>query len=514
MRAIEERAFKEYGLTAEELMEAAGEAVAVAASVLRRRGSVCFVCGKGNNGGDGLVAARLLASQKIPVDVVLLASPGELSGAAKTAYDRLRKANVTVKSAKSLSQSLGRAHVVVDCILGTGVRGPLTSELAVVIDMVNSVTVPILAVDLPTGVRELGPNEPLGPAIFAYGTVSLGLPKLCLLDERCLDHVGHIVPLPLSFPPALLEDDSIKVNWYNDPELVPMLPARPMISNKGDFGRVGIVAGSPECAGAALLCARAALRTGCGLATIFTTAALNPIYKLGLPEATTVIVPGSADGRLTGESVSGILAAAGNIDAMVLGPGLGTTEAQETLVNQLIAGFTRPMVVDADALTCLSRGNLKTISGRKDIVLTPHPGEMARLTGKPVAPFQPDRIAAAREFARIHGCNLLLKGAGTVLARPDEQVYLNSGGTPVLATAGSGDVLCGIIASFCAQGLTTWKAAMLGARIHLLAGLLESDASPVGALASEIADTIPYAISELQDPRRTVPYDDEDDEAP
>ncbi|MCX7018910.1 MAG: NAD(P)H-hydrate dehydratase [Candidatus Sumerlaeota bacterium] len=500
MRRIDERAQDEYGLTGGGLMERAG--LAVADVVLRefRPSRAAVVCGKGNNAGDGFVVARRLADKGTIVDLLCLCPPGELRGAAADAFARLMNGRMPVLGAEKLALCLRRADVVVDALLGTGIRGAVKVGFARAIAAINRSRRPVVSVDVPSGTRELEAGEKPGPIVRAVMTVTIGLPKTALLTMPCWEYAGRIRVAPVNFPRQLLNDPGIRTNWAAPDELAGWLPARPAESDKGRFGRVGIVAGSAQFAGAAILAARAALRCGCGLAYIFTPPELNHIYKIALPEAVTVIVPGDGAGSFTDASVEAILKAAAHFDALAVGPGVGVAPAQQKLVEEILRRFRRPIVLDADALTCCAASSvaMAALRGRRDSVLTPHPGEMARLAGSTITQIQADRAGVARDFAARHGVNLLLKGACTVIARPDGVIFINPGASAALAKGGTGDVLTGIIAGLIAQGLAAWKAAVLAAHLHLQAG--KECAARLGArcvLAGDIADGLGAAFSAL-----------------
>lgn len=497
MSEIDRRAQTEFGISEDCLMTEAGRAVA---RVIRDRFSpqrVCVVCGKGNNAGDGYVVARELHLAKADVTVVAVVSPSELRGAASRAYASAVQAGVPIVGPDPLPDLLAQADVVVDALLGTGVKGPVRQEWEPVVLEISRAPGIVVAVDVPSGVRELHPGETLGTVISADLTVTIGCPKLALLTYPGSEHVGELIVERINFPAELLDSEALELNYEPPSRLGTWIPHRPAIGHKGTFGKVGIIAGSPPFAGAAILSTRAALRAGCGLAYLFTTAALNPVYKMAIPEAVTVIVSEDPKGYLTEEAHGEILRRTQELDALAIGPGLGTTVRQQRLVRELIRQSTIPMVVDADALTCLAE-ELPQL--RESIVLTPHPGEMARLLGKTTAEVQAARIEAVRSLATRTGATVLLKGADSLIARPDGQVWISPGATSALAKGGTGDVLTGLIASLLAQGMAPWQAALLGAQVHLRAAIRCARAiGERGVLASEVADALPYGFLELEE---------------
>jgi NAD(P)H-hydrate epimerase len=499
MREIDRRAQTEFGLTADCLMLNAGQEIA--RTVIEQFGpaSACVVCGKGNNAGDGFVAARELAANTVSVEVVCLTPPDQLRGPAHNAFQRMQEARIAVLGPEHLHQALHKADVVIDAVLGTGIRGPAEGTFAQAIQEMNAAKRPIVAVDVPSGLRENHPVDEDSPIVAATLTVTIGLPKWLLMTMPGLARAGKLITRHINFPSELLKDENIALNIALTEELAAWIPPRPLDANKGTFGSVGILAGSAQYAGAAIMAARAALRCGCGLAHIFTTSENNLAYKCSLPEAITHIVPSRSPHWIDSTSSDAILEASQKFQALMIGPGLGTTEDHANLVQRVVSDFKKPMVLDADALTCLSRNNgMRAVAGRTDCILTPHPGEMARLIGKSIAEVQANRVAIAQEFAREHQVLLLLKGVPTLIARPDGQVYVNAGANTALAKGGSGDVLSGAIASLIAQGIPPAKAAILAARLHLdAAEICARKHGERGVLASELADALPAAILPL-----------------
>jgi hydroxyethylthiazole kinase-like uncharacterized protein yjeF len=493
MRNVDARTQAEFGISEQELMDEAGRAVARVALERFSPASVAVVCGKGNNAGDGYVAARYLRGGGTEIHIVAVGDPAQLTGAAAEACAQARDAGIPIYDAGELDAILERCGLVIDALCGTGIRGPLRDAIARAAVAINRAPSPVLSVDVPSGVRKLAPNEELGVVVDADVTVAIGAPKLCSILLPGSLHVGELVVERINFPPELLDCDSWQYNLAPTPELTSWLPPRPLTANKGTFGKVGIVAGSAPYAGAAILAARAALRAGAGLVYLFVNNYLNPIVKVALPEAVSVILPSSDPHRLDESSQWALLDAASPLDVLAVGMGLGTAVAQAELVRALVTNTTIPMVLDADALTCLAPA-LPPL--RENIVITPHPGEMARLLHCTVAEVQRDRLATALRVASQTGATVLLKGADTLIARNDGQIWINPGGCAALAKGGTGDVLSGLIASLIGQGLEPWKAAVLGARLHLEAG--RSCAERIGTrgvLASELADELPRVMA-------------------
>lgn len=494
MRMLDAKTQTDFGISERSLMEEAGKAVARIAGERFAPKVVLVVCGKGNNAGDGYVAARYLRHAGVATKVVAVCDPQQLKGIAKDVFVEATEAGVPVESLDELQPMLERADLIIDALCGTGIRGPLTGEFADVACRISSAPIPVLAVDVPSGVRELAAGEELGPAVEAELTVAIGAPKFCSVTLPGSIYTGELIVERINFPPELLDSDEWKYNLATPSELRSWVPARPLTANKGTFGKVGIVAGSAPYAGAAILSARAALRAGAGLVYLFATEYLNTIFKIALPEAVSVMVPSRDPHWLDESSFEPIRQRAADLDVVAVGMGLGTSASQRELVRALVTELELPVIVDADALTALA--SLGTPQLRPNVVLTPHPGEMARLLRWSVSQVQRDRISASLALSQLTQAQVLLKGADTIIVRHDGQVWINPGGCPALAKGGTGDVLSGVIAAFVAQGVEPWKAAVLAARLHLQAGQACADRNgEFGVFASEVADEIPRTLA-------------------
>lgn len=494
MRVIDERTIHDLGISADDLMLQAGRAMAEIARAQFAPARVAIVCGKGNNAGDGFVVARELACDGIEVDVLLMEPRESYTGAAENALARLGDTRARIHNVDENSlEPLRGADLIIDALVGTGIRGPLRDRYAKAAEIINLARRPVLCVDVPSG---LGDYSSADDAHIVRGTVTvtIGLPKQSLLSTAGIAHAGDVVVAPIQFPAELTNDPQLTLNWAPNVELKSWLPARAADSNKGNFGHVGVVAGSAPYAGAAILVARGALRAGCGLVTIFCTAEINPIFKVALPEATSVIVPSQSGGFLDGTSASAITDHAERLSVLAVGPGLGTDQGQHALLRYLLQACKRPMVIDADAISLLAKDVALLLRLRvlRDCVLTPHPGEMGRLLGRSAGEVQAGRNGALAEAVQRTGVTVALKGASTLIGKPDGQTWMIRGGTSALAKGGTGDVLTGVIASLMAQGLAGWQAALIAASAHVQAGIAcARDHGERGVLASEVADYIP-----------------------
>jgi hydroxyethylthiazole kinase-like uncharacterized protein yjeF len=503
MRELDRYTITALGVPGMVLMEAAGRACADAVRAVlhtsraertNRSPRVAVICGKGNNGGDGMVAARHLHHAGIAVTVLLLAEPKALAGDAATNRDILTQSGVplhpVLAEASVRELALSSFDVLLDAIFGTGLsdRVQPNSLPAVMIEAMNRSGRPIVAVDLPSGLS-CDTGCPLGTAVQATKTVTFGYPKpgQVLYPGAKLTGELQVVDIGLSSTPLPQGPDS---TWLlTDDDLVPYLGCREPDAHKGSFGHLLVVAGAPGTSGAAGLCCRAATRSGAGLVTLGSS-----------PEVLAAVVSGAVEFMGAMLSDFGALAQlCQGKQAVALGPGLGVSEGAVALVRRAVAEVALPMVVDADGLNALA-GHLSLLtSAPADRVLTPHPGEMARLLSCTTAEVQSDRLGSARRLAQAYRCVVVLKGARTVIAKPDGMAYVVPTGNAGMATGGAGDVLTGIIGALLAQGLTPDVTAMVGAYVHGLAG--DRAAARLGQralIAPDLIDSLPEVYASFE----------------
>lgn len=482
------------------LMERAGRTTAEQArdmlsSCLEKR--VVILAAKGKNGGDGLVAGRYLAEWGARVNIFLLDDPQALHPDARANLDRLEEAGLTWRSydGEALLAALAPADLVIDAIFGIGFKGRAGGVYGECIEAVNHADKPVLAVDIPSGVEaEMGRVE--GPAIRAERTVTFAYPKTGLYLFPGAALVGDLVVRDIGIPPALVDEVATSRLQALDYTIEREYPVRPLDAHKGQCGRVLVVAGSPGLTGAAALAARAALRSGAGVVTLGVAAGLNTIFEVKLTEVMTIPLPESPPGHISADALDPILKALRECDALAVGPGLAHEEGTARLVEELLAATEKPMVLDADGLNCMEGKADRLADRRSPLVITPHPGELSRLTGLSKQEIQEDRIGVATRTAAEYGCVVVLKGAHTVVADTGGRVGINTSGHPGMATAGSGDVLTGCIATFLAQGLDPFIAACCGVYLHGKAGELAAHlAGGVGMVAGDILSHLPLARS-------------------
>lgn len=513
MRRADRRAIEQFGMSSLLLMENAGRGAAdaierVFGPVRGRR--VGIVCGKGNNGGDGFVVARHLAGRGGSVEVWLIGAAAELSGDAATNLAVLRRAALPVievtdapgsTGIADLRQGLSRADLLVDALLGTGVRGPAVGLMAEAIRAVNDTRRPVCALDLPSGLSA-DRGDSLGPTIRARLTVTFGLPKVGLFLSAGPFHAGQVEVTDLGVPREWLEE-GLRVGLVEAEEIGGVIPARPKDAHKGRYGHLLVVAGSVGKTGAAILACLGALRGGTGLVTCALPATQQPVVAARLAEAMTEPLPETVAQTLSAKALDRLLELAGRMDAVAVGPGAGLEPETQAMVREVIQAAERPMVVDADALTALV-GHLPLVrQARGPRLLTPHPGEAARLLGQSIADVQADRIETARRLAAETGAVIALKGTATLVASPDGEVTLNPTGNPGMATGGMGDVLTGLAGGLLAQGLAPEVALRAAVYLHGLAGdLTAAERGEAGLLAGDVAEALPAAIRRVRTTER------------
>jgi NAD(P)H-hydrate epimerase len=393
--------------------------------------------------------------------------------------------------------------LIVDAIFGTGLNAPVSGFIESVITDINTSGIPVVAIDLPSGLSADSP-EPIGPSIEANVTITLAAPKLPLVLPPGETRAGDIVIADIGIPDEVIDAVSgPHVDLLTRASMRPLVPPRTPDSHKGDFGRVLIVAGSRGKTGAAHLAGIGALRSGAGLVTIATADSCQAVVAAMAPEYMTEALPETADG-LDAKAVDQVIEIAR--DVIALGPGLGQGSGTREFIRQLVDRATMPIVVDADGLNAFA-GDPEKLAGRegRDVIITPHPGEMARLVGMSIEEVQSSRLEIARNFAVVHHLFVVLKGHRTLIATPDGKVFINPTGNPGMATGGTGDVLTGMIAAWLAQLLDAEAACKLAVYLHGMAGdLAEADEGEVAMTSADVAAHLGDAVMELTARRKVV----------
>ncbi|NKI34663.1 NAD(P)H-hydrate dehydratase [Wenzhouxiangella sp. XN79A] len=450
-RAIDARAIDDLGIPGIELMRRAGRA---AFAVLRERfpeaRRLLVVCGGGNNGGDGYVVAWEARAAGLAVELVALSDPDGLSGEAAEACAAWVRSGAAIHDDEGFEARLAEADLVVDAVLGTGLDQDVREDIAQRLDAINAGPAPVLALDVPSGLNA-DTGQPMGCAVRADATVTFIVMKRGLLTGTAGDWTGPVVLADLDLPDAAFDDVEADAEQLSSDCVSRWLPTRRPSTHKGDLGHLLVVGGDHGMPGAPLLAARAALETGSGLVSVATRREHARSMAVGLPE---VMWQDGEDGER-------LAALEGRADVVALGPGLGRSDWSNAVWDRLIRG-ERPLVLDADGLNRLADARLE----RDDWILTPHPGEAARLLGVSPAEIQRDRFAAVRELAGRYRAVVVLKGFGTLVGAPDGRIAVCPFGTPAMATAGMGDALTGIVASLRGQGLAPFDAARAAVVLH------------------------------------------------
>jgi ADP-dependent NAD(P)H-hydrate dehydratase / NAD(P)H-hydrate epimerase len=471
MRALDTWAIEDQGVPSLELMERAGAEVARVVTELAPQGPVRAVCGKGNNGGDGLVVIRMLHGIGIDAEALLLADPHDLSPDARANHAALADVGGAWRTVQAgeLPSLLEGSGCVVDALLGTGFEGAPRAPLDAAIMAVSDADAPVVAVDVPSGVNA-STGEVAGVCVSAHVTVTFHASKVGLWVHPGKAHAGRVEEVDIGIP----------VQWGGAPvpataglvgsqALARLVPRGPR-STKFSSGSVLVVGGSTGLTGAVCLAATGAMRAGAGWVRVGVPASLNPVFEVKLTEAMSVPLP-DAGGLLTEQAAEHVVDAAERADSVVLGPGLGRSDGTFAHAMAVLEGVDRPMVIDADGLNALADSGLERGAKRSaPTILTPHAGELGRLLGRPSAEVEEHRLAAAREAATRSQAVVLLKGDDTLIVPPDGVAAVSAGGSAALATAGTGDVLSGVIGAFLAQGLDPFEAACAAVRAHAEAG--------------------------------------------
>lgn len=499
MKKLDKITIEKYGVPGLTLMERAGRG---AFDLLEKyfqneiKRGIAIIAGGGNNGGDGFVVARYAREKGYRTEVFLLIEPEKLKGDALENFRRIEKdlkienLDVSLNQSK-LIEKFRNFGCLVDAIFGTGFRGTVEGFYREIIEAMNKSRVKVLSIDVPSGLNPDTGNV-LGIAVKSDITATFGLPKLGQFMESAPEYTGKIEVVDIGIPQELVEKEKTEGEIFTLSDARKIIKPRCWNAHKGDFGHLLIIAGSPGKTGAAVLASDGALRSGSGLVTLAVPASLNPVFEVKTTEAMTIPVKDNSRGIFSEESLSDICKAMEGKDAVALGPGIGTHKNTSAFVEKLLEIITVPVVIDADGLNCLANFPDRLKRLKIPVILTPHPGEMVRLSGEKIEKIKKDRIKSAMEFSKKYRCILLLKGALSVTADSGECWTINTTGNPGMATGGMGDVLTGVIGSLLAQGIEPYDSARLGAFVHGWSGdELAGEYGPFGYKAGEVADRIP-----------------------
>jgi NAD(P)H-hydrate epimerase len=510
MAELDRTAIEEVGIPGVILMENAGRG---ATEVMWRyfpelgEKRVAVLAGGGNNGGDGFVIARHLWQQRVNVVVYCLKKLESYRGDAKINLVIIQKLGVPVEEATEKSgialmrEKLADADMVVDAILGTGLNASVRGYFREIIDLVNEMGRPVLAVDLPSGLNASS-GLPLGTCIQADITATFGLPKVGQLVTPGCSFVGHLEVVDIGLPRSITESKDPPRIWLEASDLGPLVRPRSVASHKGSFGHVLVVGGSVGKTGAGAMAGMGAARTGAGLVTLAVPASLHGLMEVKLTEVMTEPLPETAEQTVAIAALPRLKTLLESKQALALGPGISVHEETAKVVQELVENSPCPVVLDADGVNALV-DNLDVLTrARAPVILTPHPGEMGRLLKRTAAEIQNERVALTQSFSEEYGATLVLKGARTLISSAEGRLAINSSGNPGLASGGTGDVLTGSIAGFLAQGLSPFDAACLGVFCHgKAADRLAIRWGDRGMLATDLLKEIPSVLKILSEQR-------------
>ncbi len=482
------------GLTFDDMMESAGSGCAEHILInYPDSKNIVILCGKGKNGGDGFVIARYLkeAGKNVCVIKAFACPSDSLSEKNRTLIDGTVNIYDGTHVTKSIINLISSADIIVDAVFGIGFKGELPENVKELFAVSAHSPAVKIAIDIPSGLT--AENENTDGCFSADETLSM----LCFKKEHVYkpysDKCGRVTVIPIGFGVFGNNTEAFSRN-----EIKNLLPVRPFNSNKGTFGKAMIIAGSYNMPGAAKIAVKGALSTGTGLTTLCFPDCIYPAVTSSLSENTFFPVRASDKGCFCGGCASEIIEKAAFYDAVAIGPGLGVFPETGSLVNALIKCRKGKIIIDADGINIVSRNINILKESEAEILLTPHPGEMSRLTGKSIAKINADRENTTSAFAKEYGVTVLLKGANTVIASPDGRIVINPTGSTALSRGGSGDLLTGIAVSFASQGLSLFESAVLSAYVHGLAGeIAEKKYTPYAATIERISDCIPDALSEI-----------------
>lgn len=506
MKEIDNTSINDFGIPGMVLMESAAQGVVrevknILGDISGK--TVAVLAGKGNNGGDAFAVARHLFNMGAYTKVYVFSKPDDIVGDAKTNLEILIKMGIEInevatdEKVQEFKDGVKWANLVVDGLLGTGLKGDVKGVMASIIELVNSCCVPVVAVDIPSGVNgETGKVS--NACIKARTTVTFGFPKVGQLIHPGCEYVGELKVVDIGIPKAAVDVTTIKSHLIDMEYVAKLLPKRRNDSNKGTYGKVLVVAGSRGMTGAASLTGLSALRSGAGLVYMAVPSSLVSIYAGTLVEAVEIPFEDGNKGCLGRESITGILEQLENIDVVAVGPGLSSGNEIAEVVYSIVKNSKVPIVLDADGINVLAKDLSVLKMLKTQMVITPHPGEMARLIGASVKEVQDDRVNVARNFSKQWGVITVLKGSRTIIASPEGDVYINATGNPGMATGGSGDVLTGIIAGLAGQGLKPLDASIAGVYLHGLCGdRIAARKGEYGLIAGDLAQEIPYVLFEI-----------------
>lgn len=504
MKKIDKLAIEKYGIPGVILMENAG--MAVFKEILKEFGveyNISIFCGRGNNGGDGFVIARHLLDKGYDIKVFIIGEKGGISGDALINYRIIEKLGADIKEIINdndlinLKESIIDYPIVVDALFGTGLNKKISGIGERVINIINKYSKYTIAVDIPSGV--VGNNGKVyKSAIMADKTVAFSLPKCGNLIYPGAEYNGELIIADIGIPKEVIKNVELNYNLIDLEAIENNLPSRKRDTHKGSYGKANVIAGSLGMTGAAILSCKAALRTGIGLIKLFIGESLNPSVKAGVPEVITVPLQEMRKGVIGINHIDKIIEETKKANVLTIGPGCGNTSELSEIVKRVLFDVEVPLVIDADGLNALAKNIEWLLEKKSKIVITPHLGEMSRLANIPIDEIKDNLIKAAKDFSEKWNVIVVLKGASTIITSPEGETFININGNPGMATAGSGDVLTGIITGLIAQGLEPLQAAVTAVYIHGLTGdRAAKEKGEYGLVAGDLVECLPYTIKDI-----------------
>ena len=496
VRDIDDTTINKYGIPGLVLMENAGRAVSnVIINNYPTAEKIAVFCGSGNNGGDGFVIARHLLSAGKDVTTYILRNPSEYRGDAKTNLEALRNISRNVKKISGSFSGYKKSDLIVDAIFGTGIDREIKGPVKKIISKINSLRAPKISVDIPSGL-DSDSGQPLGVAVKAEATVTFIVPKTGLVIYPGIDYTGNLFIADITTPKEL--EKNIKSELLTFKTCKSFLKTRSSDTHKGTYGHTLIIAGSNGKTGAAALCAHSAVRSGSGLVTIVGPKSVIKSIEEKIVEPMSEGIPDGGNGYLGPESLEDAFRILNSKTSLAIGPGISTTQGTEKFLLELLKKVKIPVVADADAINIIAKNKNILKKLKVPLVLTPHPGEMARLVDSTTKEVQQDRIRTAVDFAVNYGCIIVLKGARSVIAAPDGRAFINPTGNPGMSSGGMGDVLAGVIAGLISQKYSALEASLLGTFSHGLSGdIVTGEIGRSGITATDVANSIPNAFKDI-----------------
>ncbi len=508
MRELDRRTIEDYKVPGVTLMDRAGYGVADVTRHLARVGGygealIQVFAGRGNNGGDGFVVARYLKKMGFDVEVYFAGEASSVRGDALKQLIQMRSGGIALRELTTLedwedlqSSPQAAGDILIDALLGTGLSGPARGPVVGAIQVINTFSnrAQVVAIDVPSGLNsDTGIAE--GDVVSADVTVTMGLPKRGLIAPCALELVGNVEVIDIGIPAELTDTLSSPVELITVEDVAGMMARRSRTSHKGTFGHVLLIGGAPGYSGAIAMAAMAATRSGVGLVTVLTPESVAPVVASLVPEAMVHACACNAEGALAADALDAWLPKMDQFQAVLMGPGMTLSADAATLITQLLESSIPTIILDADALNALSENPSLVSGSRQGIVLTPHPGEMARLLGCIVSAVQMDRYGSAQQATKQFGSTVVLKGAGSIVSQLECPLSVNMSGNPGMATGGMGDVLAGLMAGLAAQGLSSFDAARAAVHIHGRAGdSVARLTSQAGMIATDVINEIPQVL--------------------